>query len=95
VSLQTFCEENGLEPITLHNPDEEFMEAREELEKYEEFSEIQEKIAKLSIKYQEVIALRFFEKKEIHEIAEILGKKEGTVKSLLHRGLEKLRKMLQ
>jgi len=93
VSLQTFCEENGLEPITLHNPNEEFMEAREELEKYEEFSEIQGKIAKLPIKYQEVITLRFFEKKEIREIAEILGKKEGTVKSLLHRGLEKLRKM--
>jgi DNA-directed RNA polymerase specialized sigma24 family protein len=39
--------------------------------------------------------LRFFEKKSIREISEILGKSEGTVKSLLHRGLGNLRKMME
>ena len=34
------------------------------------------------------------EKKKIKEICEILGKKEGTVKFLLHRGIEKLRSLL-
>ena len=56
---------------------------------------IQEKISQLPIRYQEVITLRFFEKKKIKEIAEILGKKEGTIKSLLHRGLEKLKNLVE
>ena len=48
-------------------------------------------IRELPIKYQEVIALRFFEEKQIKEIAEIPNIKEGTVKSLLSRGMDKLR----
>jgi len=79
------------EPISLSNPSTEILEAEEKLKEYQDFLKIQEKISKLEIKYQEVITLRFFEKKKIREIAEILGKREGTIKSLLHRGLEKLR----
>jgi len=79
------------EPISINNPEIEFIKAEEELKKHEDFLKIQEEISKLEIKYQEVITLRFFEKKQIKEIAEILEKKEGTIKSLLHRGLEKLR----
>jgi len=45
----------------------------------------------LPVKYQEVIALRYFEGKENKEIAEILNINEGTLKSLLSRGVEKLR----
>ena len=71
------------------------MEAQEKLEKHQDFLKIQKEIVKLSIKYQEVITLRFFEKKKIKEIAKILDKKEGTVKSLLHRGLEKLRQTIK
>jgi len=82
------------EPIAVHNPEAEILEAEQELKKYQDFLKIQEKISKLPIKYQEVITLRFFEKKKIKEICEILGKKEGTVKSLLHRGIEKLRSLL-
>jgi RNA polymerase sigma-70 factor (ECF subfamily) len=46
----------------------------------------------LPIKYQEVISFKYFEGKENKEIAEILLIKEGTLKSLISRGLEKLRK---
>jgi RNA polymerase sigma-70 factor (ECF subfamily) len=56
-----------------------------------EFLTMQEQLLLLDIKYQEVIALRFFEDKNIKEISAILNKKEGTIKSLLSRGLEKLR----
>jgi RNA polymerase sigma-70 factor (ECF subfamily) len=56
-----------------------------------EFLTIQKQLLLLDLKYQEVIALRFFEDKSIREIAIILNKKEGTIKSLLSRGLEKLR----
>lgn len=84
-------QEQGFEVVALHNPEAEFMKAQEQLKKQKDFLMCQKKIAELDIKYQEVITLRFFEQKEIKEISEILGKSEGTIKSLLHRGLEKLR----
>jgi len=46
----------------------------------------------LPVKYQEVISLRYFEGKDYKEITEILNINEGTLKSLLSRGVEKLRK---
>jgi RNA polymerase sigma-70 factor (ECF subfamily) len=84
-------QEQGFEPISSHNPESELIEAQEKLEQYQDFLEIQVKIVRLPAKYQEVITLRFFEQKQLKEISEILGKKEGTVKSLLHRAVEKLR----
>jgi RNA polymerase sigma-70 factor (ECF subfamily) len=90
VSLEELHEQ-GFEPISSHDPESELIEAQEELKQYQDFLEIQEKIVRLPAKYQEVITLRFFEQKQINEIAEILGKKEGTIKSLLHRAVEKLR----
>lgn len=48
-------------------------------------------LKQLPVKYQEVIALRYFEGKDNAEIAQILNMKAGTLKSLLSRGLEKLR----
>jgi RNA polymerase sigma factor (sigma-70 family) len=68
----------------------EISEAEAELNKHAEFLALQANISKLPVKYQEVITLRYFENKQLKEIAEILNNSEGTVKSLLHRGLEKL-----
>jgi len=90
ISLEEL-QEQGFEPISSHDPESELIKAQEELEQHKDFLEIQGKIVRLPAKYQEVIALRFFEKKQINEIAEVLGKKEGTIKSLLHRAVEKLR----
>jgi RNA polymerase sigma-70 factor (ECF subfamily) len=90
ISLEEL-QEQGFELISPHDPESELIEAQEKLKQYQDFREIQEKINRLPVKYQEVIALRFFEKKQIKEIGEILGKKEGTIKSLLHRAVEKLR----
>jgi len=84
-------QEQGFEPISSHNPESELIEAQEKLEQHQDFLEIQVKIVRLPAKYQEVITLRFFEQKQLREITEILGKKEGTVKSLLHRAVEKLK----
>lgn len=77
------------------SPEIELAQAGQELQQHKEFLALHELISKLPDKYQEVITLRFFEKKSINEIGEILGKKEGTVKSLLHRGLEKLRTLTE
>jgi len=73
----------------------ELLQAEAELRRREDFLTLHENISKLQLKYQEVIVLRFFEDKQLKEIGEILGKREGTVKSLLHRGLEKLRKLTE
>jgi RNA polymerase sigma-70 factor (ECF subfamily) len=74
---------------------EEIEEAEEELKRHQEFLQLHQKIAELPSIYQEVIVLKFFEKKKIREMVKILGKKEGTIKSLLHRGLAKLREQMR
>lgn len=82
------------DPPSDQNVLEEISLAEDELKKHAEFLAIQKEILLLPEKYQEVLALRFFEGKQIKEIAEILAKNEGTVKSLLHRGLKRLRDRL-
>ncbi|MBA7505641.1 ECF RNA polymerase sigma factor SigW [subsurface metagenome] len=91
------CLEEVSNLISISNPsaEAELLEAEAELKRHEEFLALHENISKLSVKYQEVITLRFFESKQVKEIGEILGKREGTIKSLLHRGLEKLRKLME
>ncbi len=74
---------------------DEINQAEEELNKHEEFLLLHKKLAELPAMYQEVIVLKFFEKKKIKDMVQILGKKEGTIKSLLHRGIEKLREKMQ
>ena len=91
------CLEEVSNSISISNVsvEAELLEAEAELKRHEEFLALHENISKLPVKYQEVITLRFFENKQVKEIGEILGKREGTVKSLLHRGLEKLRKLME
>jgi RNA polymerase sigma-70 factor (ECF subfamily) len=71
---------------------EDRKELEMELQKHEQFLFVLKHLKTLSVKYQEVISLRYFEGKENKEIAEILNINEGTLKSLISRGLEKLRK---
>jgi len=94
ISLDALLDKNDFDILNSH----EFIEERQtlvrELELHEEFLKVQRCLTKLDIKYQEVLSLKYFEKKSIIEVAEILNKKEGTVKSLLSRGTEKLRIMM-
>jgi RNA polymerase sigma factor (sigma-70 family) len=93
VSLNELKEHANFEiadPATLET---EKNEIEKQLQQSKDFVEIQSNLKKIDNKYQEVIALRFFENKSIREIAEILNKNDGTVKSLLSRGIDKLRKM--
>ena len=85
---------HGWKTIDKQSTEEEKIQLEKELQRQEDFILIQQKLKLLSINYQEVIALRYFEQKTIKEIALIKNKKEGTVKSLLSRGIEKLRKLL-
>ncbi|MBS3899158.1 MAG: RNA polymerase sigma factor [Dethiobacter sp.] len=92
VSLEYLRESQGFDPSSQAELEEELIAAEEQLARFQEFLSCRQKISQLPIKYQEVITLRFFACRSLKDIAEILGKPEGTTKSLLHRGLKKLRR---
>jgi RNA polymerase sigma-70 factor, ECF subfamily len=97
-SPQSLCriqEEYGIDITDYSNAETERMELQVDLEKHQEFIRINESIKKLGVKYQDVITLRFFEHKSIKEMAMILEKKEGTVKSLLSRGIDQLKENIK
>jgi RNA polymerase sigma-70 factor, ECF subfamily len=89
-SLESMME-TGFDPPGQSDLETEIEEIDAQIKRHKDFLVIQQELKKLPVKYQEVIALRFFEDKKINEIAAILGKKEGTIKSLLSRGLDLLK----
>jgi RNA polymerase sigma-70 factor (ECF subfamily) len=62
----------------------------EEIERNESYLQLHRALMRLPQKYHTVIVLRYFEHLQINEVAAILGRPVGTVKSLIHRGLAKL-----
>ncbi len=52
-------------------------------------------VAALEEPYREVVALRFFAQRSLNEIAEATDRPLGTVKTHLHRGLARLRRVLE
>ena len=93
-SLQQLMENPQMEKLLHENAADEREMMEQELKAYDDYNRIRQNLLRLDVKYQEVISLRYFEQKTNTEIGEILGKNEGTIKSLLSRGLEKLRNML-
>jgi len=57
--------------------------------------EISDALLKLSTKYRNVIYLYYYEGYKIDEISEILNLKPSNVKTLLSRGREKMKKLLE
>ncbi len=92
LSLETLYKNHDFDIADKIDLQEEYIQAQKQLELHEDFRALQELLKELPAKYQEVIALRFFEGKKIKEISQITGKNPNTVKSLLARGLEKLRR---
>lgn len=85
--------ELSLDPnsITLHSSSDD---PAKKVEVSDEQAEIRRYLWKLSPDQRQVIVLKFFEGLSNHEVAEVLGKPEGAVKSLQHRGLNALRRIL-
>ena len=52
-------------------------------------------VRSLPERYRTALALKFYEDLSEREIAELMGVRPGTVKSLIHRGLGKVRKELE
>ena len=59
--------------------------------KLEQYEQVRRMLDQLPEKYREVLVLRYWEGLKLEEIAKVLGKSVGTVKSMVHRGLNKLR----
>lgn len=91
LSLDALFENHGFEVADGIDIEEDYIQAQKQLERHEDFKTVQRLLKRLPLKYQEVISLRFFENKKTREIGEITGKNTNTVKSLLARGIEKLR----
>ena len=91
LSLDALYEANGFEPVSDTDLAADLDKWYDQLKRYNDFQIIKGLLITLPIKYQEVLALRFFEKKSLEEIAAVSGKNLNTVKSLLKRGIEKLR----
>ncbi|MBT9176888.1 MAG: ECF RNA polymerase sigma factor SigW [Firmicutes bacterium] len=94
VSLETMQEE-GFEPPSDSDVEREALAWQEEIDRHLEYHAVKQAVDALPEHYQEVVSLRFYAGKQIPSIAVVLGKPQGTVKSLLHRGLEKLRHALR
>jgi RNA polymerase sigma-70 factor (ECF subfamily) len=60
----------------------------------EEYRLLHQALLGLRLKYRTVIILRYFEDKTIAEISHITGRKEGTIRCQLHRGLAQLQDLL-
>ncbi len=98
LSLEALMEDQGFEPVSDIDIEEAHIAEQEKLERhklYVLYVHVQHALTDLPLIYQEVLALRYFEKKTIAQISTIVNKQPGTVKSLLSRGTKKLRTTLQ
>ena len=82
-----------LERTYFESPAVEAEEQRRE--KMRAYARLHELIALLPERYRSVILLRFFEGLSYEATAQVLRKRIGTVKSLVHRGLRRLRVILE
>ena len=67
----------------------------EEMQLNSDVEEVKKALQKLKEEYREAILLKFVEEMSISEIANILGKKEGAVRVLLHRAVQALREAVK
>ena len=64
-------------------------------ERMQHYARLQGYLARLTERYQTVLVLRYFEDLTYEEIAQTVGKRVGTIKSLVHRGLRRLRGIIE
>lgn len=62
---------------------------------HEQIIDIQQAIDRLNTHEREIILLRFYQGLELKEVAEATGKNLSTVKSILYRGMKKLKVLLE
>lgn len=68
---------------------------QDELDKNQAFNEVRGALERLPALYRDAVILRYLEELSIEETAAMLGKKIGTVKSLVFRGLSMIKEDLK
>jgi RNA polymerase sigma factor (sigma-70 family) len=91
ISLQR---DSGSQPEQGRELESSNLSAGDSVAAAEEYRLVHKALLELRMRYRTVIILRYFEDKTIAEICQITCRKEGTVKSQLHRGLAKLQDIL-
>jgi|DewCreStandDraft_4_1066084.scaffolds.fasta_scaffold02488_9 RNA polymerase sigma-70 factor (ECF subfamily) len=94
VSLEEALKDINLQITSSVDIEKELIQAQEIIDNNKKYQLVKETLLKLPVNYQEVLVLRFIEDLKINEISRILGKNEGTVKSLISRGISKLKEIL-
>ena len=82
-----------LERIYFAAPEAKSEEEREE--KMRAYARLHGCLSALSERYRIVLLLRYFEELSYEEIANVLSKRVGTVKSLVHRGIRRLESLME
>jgi len=59
-----------------------------------EVETVRKSIGKLDKDYQDIILLHYLEDMPVSDIAELMGKSEGNVRVMLHRGLKELKSVI-
>jgi len=95
LSLDFLFEKHHFELPDKTNIEQDFIAVEKTLADHQNFLFIQQLLQELPLNYQEILSLRFFEKKKIQEISEITGKNTNTIKSLISRGIQKLQVAFQ
>ena len=67
----------------------------DQAEAFQDRTIVRQALAHLVPEQQQVVVLRYFAELTVPEVARSIGVKEGTVKSRLHRALERLREKLE
>lgn len=83
------------EPASSDDTEKELEAAQKEIDRSKDYARAKEMINFLKPVYRDVLVLRFMEGMKLSEIAGVLGKKEGTIKSLLSRGIAAIKKRNQ
>ncbi len=92
VQLEAALNDSGALPPSLCGDLRSELSAIEEaVNRNDMYLKVHRGLVKLPDKYQEVIVLHYLEGQTVPEIALLLGKREGTVKSLISRGIAKLK----
>jgi RNA polymerase sigma-70 factor (ECF subfamily) len=65
------------------------------VEKRQQQQQLRQAMGRLTAEQQRVILLRFGEGFKLAEVAGLMGKSEGAVKTLQHRAVRRLRKLLE
>lgn len=97
-----FYRKRSLLPVNLNDgewedaniPDTE-LTGIDKIKKEDDAAEIKEAFKKIPENYSSVVIWYYLEELEISEIAQILGKSEGTVRVTVHRALKALKRVLE